>query len=237
MNKIDLIFPLASVIIAGFCYIATNSVIYAALTLVIYICYYFILLRKKFVNYYSLITRVHSCYHFINSFIITLSVKESYEDAFRAGILLEDKFLIDQTRVIKEMNVYDRVKYLRSYFNLSIYKMFLNILDLYQDQGGNILTMSDNLIRECTRTEKTLSETLSLGYKYLIEFMVLWTMSFGIVVFIRFGIRDFYQMMLNNPIISPLIFLFFLIALVSIHLFFNLFTNLTIKEDLGSWIN
>ncbi len=110
--------------------------------------------------------------------------------------------------------------------------MFLNILEIYQDQGGNILTMSDNLIRECTRVEKTLIESNNLGIKHLIEFIVLWSLSFGVLLFLKFGIGDFYDKMLLNPIFPPLILLFFFIFLISIHFFLKSFTNLSVKEEI-----
>ena len=109
--------------------------------------------------------------------------------------------------------------------------MFLNVLDLYQDQGGNILNMADNLIRECTRTEKVLSDTLAIGYKHLSEFIILWIMSFGILLFMRFSLVEFYQSMLNTALVVFMLFVFFLICIASINLFVNAFTNLTIKEE------
>lgn len=234
MLKEDIIFPFVGFTGAVVYFICTNQIILSLVVFLMFTLAYFIMLRKQFKKYYSLIDRVHSCYHFINSFLITLSVKESFEDAYQSGIRLTNKKLNEQIAQITQMNVYDRVKYLRGYFNLGIYKMFLNILDLYQDQGGNILSMSDNLMRECTRTEKTLSETLSIGYKHIVEFILLWIMSTAILVFMRFTISDFYQMMLEQPNFMLLIFGYFFIVLISIILFFKSYTNLTIKEDSGT---
>lgn len=234
MKKLDIAFILISLIMGLLCFISTNKIVFCILLIIFYVLDYFFILRKKFDNYFSLIERVHTSYYFINSFIITLSVKESFEEAYQNGIRLNNPKLKAQTDELGKLNIYDRVKYLRQYFNLAIYKMFLNILDLYQDQGGNILNMSDNLIRECTRTEKMLSETKSIGYKHLKEFIFLWILSFGILLFMRFSIKDFYSIMLKNPIISPLIFMFFIVCLISINLFVNSFTNLTIKEDSGT---
>ena len=120
---------------------------------------------------------------------------------------------------------------LRTYFKLALYKMFLNILEIYQEQGGNILTMSENVLRESTRLEKTVTESSSIGIKHIVEFILLWGMSFGVLLFMKFGLTDFYQKMLSDPIFVPLIFIYFLICLASIHLFLNNFLNLTIKED------
>ena len=235
MKKLDIVFIILGVFLGILCYFSTKNLIFSILILVIFVVDYFILMRKKFTRYFSLIERVHTSYHFINSFIISLSVKDSLEDAYQNGIRINNARLNAETKELNEMPVLERVKYLYGYFNLSIYKVFLNVLDLYQDQGGNILNMSDNLLRECTRTEKTLSDTLSIGYKHLTEFIILWLMSFAILLFMRFSIEEFYMMMLNSPFVAPLIFIFFVICIASINLFVNSFTNLTIKEGLKQW--
>lgn len=230
MKKIDLVFMFLGIFLGILCYISTKNLIFSIIILVIFVADYFILMRKKFIHYFGLIERVHTSYHFINSFIISLSVKDSLEDAYQNGIRINNARLNAETKELNEMAVLDRVRYLCGFFNLSIYKVFLNVLDLYQDQGGNILNMADNLLRECTRTEKTLSDTLSIGYKHLTEFLILWLMSFAILLFMRFSIEEFYMMMLKSPFVAPLIFVFFIICIGSINLFVNSFTNLTIKE-------
>lgn len=232
MKKIDLAFIFIGFFLGILCYFCTNNILFSGALLVLMEADYFFLLRKKFVKYFSLIERVHTSYHFINSFVISLSVKDSLEDAYQSGIRINNKALNEQTAELEDMTVVDRVRFLRDYFELSIYKMFLNVLDIYQDQGGNILNMSDNLLKECTRSEKTLSDTLNIGYRHLTEFIILWLMSFAILLFMKFSIKDFYIKMLTNPVVVPLIFVFFVICIFSITLFVNTFTNLSIKEDI-----
>lgn len=232
MKKIDLIFPILAVFLGILCYISTNNYIYSAVLVVIVIADYFVLMRKKIIHYFDLIERVHTSYHFINSFIVTLSVKDSLEEAYQNGIRINNSRLNAETKELNEMPVINRIQYVKDYFNLSIYKMFLNVLDMYQDQGGNILNMADNLMRECTRTEKTLNDTLSIGYKHMIEFIILWLMAFGILIFIRFSISEFYLMMIKNVFVVPMLFIFFLICVGSINLFVNFFTDLTVKEEI-----
>lgn len=230
MRKIDVIFIILGIFLGILCYFSIINIIFSMVIFVIFVADYFIFMRKKFIHYFSLIERVHTSYHFINSFVISLSVKDSLEDAYQNGIRINNARLNAETKELNEMPAIERVRYLYGYFNLSIYKVFLNVLDLYQDQGGNILNMADNLLRECTRTEKTLNETLSIGYKHLTEFLILWLMSFAILLFMRFSIKEFYLMMLKNALVAPLIFIFFIICVASINLFVNSFTNLTIKE-------
>ena len=230
MKKIDIIFVILGIFLGILCYFSTINLIFSIVIFVLFVVDYFVFMRKKFIHYFSLIERVHTSYHFINSFVISLSVKDSLEEAYQNGIRINNARLNAETKALTEMPVVERIRYLYGYFNLSIYKVFLNVLDLYQDQGGNILNMADNLLRECTRTEKTLSDTLSIGHKHLTEFIILWLMSFAILLFMRFSIEEFYLMMLKNPLVTPLIFIFFVICVASINLFVNSFTNLTVKE-------
>lgn len=230
MKKIDISFVIIALMLGVLCYISTINMLFAVLIAVIFVFDYFLLMRKRFIHYFSLIQRAHTSYHFINSFIITLSVKESLEDAYQNGIRINNARLNAETEQLTEMSVIDRIKYLKDYFNLSIYYMFLNVIALYQDQGGNILTMSDNLMKECTRTERALSDTLAIGQKHLKEFIILWIMSLAIMVFMRFSLKDFYGTMLKNSLFSYMLFVFFIICIISINLFVVAFTDLTVKE-------
>ena len=231
MKKIDLIFIISSLLISFSAYLATMQIFIPLGIFTIYILYYFLLIRKKIAQYLHKSEVVHSCYHFINSFLITISVKESLEEAYQNGLRVAPKSLLEETEEIENMTIMERINFLRSYFNLAIYKMFLNVINLHQEQGGNILTISDSLIRECTRVEKTLNEATAIGNRHLVEFAVLWLLSFFILIFLRFAISQFYSQMISSFIMIAFISGFYLIFLVSVHLFLINFTSISIKED------
>lgn len=235
MLGIDLAFIIISAIVGVTCFLTTSNLYFTLITFVIYVGYFFLYQRKKFKKYKALVRRVHSCCFFINSFVISMSVKNSMEEAYESGLRINDTQLKLYTDQLYELSDYEKVKYLKTYFGLAIYNIFLNILEIYQDQGGNILTMSENLFKECTRTEKTLTDSESIGVKHMLEFMILWGLSFAVLLFMKFGIGEFYDRMLNNSLFAPLILVFFLICLLSIHFFLNSFINLSIKEDKIKW--
>ena len=120
MKKSDLIFIFIGFFLGILCYISTINYIYSAVLVVIFIVDYFVLMRKKITHYFDLIERVHTSYHFINSFIITLSVKDSFEDAYQNGIRINNARLNAEIKELNEMPVLERVKYLYGYFDLSI---------------------------------------------------------------------------------------------------------------------
>jgi len=228
---IDLIICLICLAVGVIAYLSSSNLIIAIVILSIYLLYYFFVSRKMIKKYNRDINRIHSCYHFINSFIITFSVKESIEEAYISGIKTTNKDLIEETESLDNLKIYDRIVYLRKFFNLAIYKMFINILDMYQDQGGNILNMSDTLIREATRTEKSLTESTAIGRKQLLEFSILWGISFVVLIFLRFGISEFYSLMITSKLFISLLIIYFLLVLGSFHMFLLRFTNLVVKED------
>lgn len=232
MKKIDLIFIVTSLVISFTSYLATNQMYIPIGIFAIYVIYYFLFIRKRIKKYLLRVEVVHACYHFVNSFIITLSVKESLEEAYQNGLRIAPKALIEETQQIENMNIIERIKFLRSYFNLAIYKMFINIIELHQEQGGNILTISDSLIRECTRVEKTLSESTSIGKRHLVEFIILWLLSFLIMIFLRFALTQFYFQMIKSMLMVGLICGFYIIFLASLHLFLVKFSDISLKEDI-----
>ena len=235
MLPVILAFDFISLVVGVICYLTTLNIYFGIGVFLIYVVYFLVFQYKRIKKYELLIQRVHSCCFFINSFIITMSVKESFDEGYKSGLRIQDKNLELYSKQLDSFSDYEKVKYLRNYFKLAIYKMFLNVLEIYQDQGGNILNMSDNIIRECTNNEKMLTDSQNLGIKHFIEFIVLWALAFAVLLFLKFGIGDFYNRMLQNGIFSPLILIFFLICLVSIHMFLNSFLKLSIKEEVIEW--
>ena len=227
----DVFYVLITVALAVVSYF-TSPTIYLPIGIVLlFNVYYFLIGRKYLIKKDRLVRRCHACYHFINAFIISMSVKESLEDAYQSGIRFEDKELNEITPEIENLNVSDRIAYLREFFNLAVFKMFINVLGLYQDQGGNILSMSDELISESTRIEKSISDSLAESNRYLGQFILLWVMAVSVLIFIRFSISSFYITMSKSSIFLFFLSMFFLVVLFSIHLFIVRYSSIIVKED------
>ena len=212
-------------------YLASNNYFIGGGIALVYLLYYLVIALKRINKHSKKVYRIHNSYKFINSFIITMSVRNSLEEAYRSGIQGSSGELKHIVQEIENMDSNERLNYLRKYFNLSIYKMFLNIVELYLDQGGNILTMSDSLIAETTRIEDSLNKSSRSIKKNILEFIILWGLSLGILLFMRFGISSFYLSMLHSPIFLGMLVIYFLLILFSIHMLIMRATELSIKED------
>lgn len=212
-------------------YLATNNYIIAGVILVLGLAYYMLIAHKMIKKYLSRVQRTHECYKFINSFLITMSVKESLTEAFASGTLNASPEFKKELVDLENMVVEDRIIYLRRYFDLAIYKMFLNVLKLYQDQGGNILSLGETLMQETTMVENSVTKSYNIGLKKIVEYAILWILTFAILIFMRFGMRDFYTTMLSNRFFHFCLIVFFLFFIAAFHIFLLKFTALSIKED------
>ena len=93
----DLFFFIITLVLAAIAYITSFDIYIPIFVVVSYLLYYFALGRKYLKKKEQLVRRIHACYHFINAFIISMSVKESLEDAYQSGIRFEDKELNEIT--------------------------------------------------------------------------------------------------------------------------------------------
>ena len=212
-------------------YLTTNNLIVAGVLFFVALAYFMLVAYKMIKNYVSRVRRTHECYKFINAFLITMSVKSSLTEAYISGTLNASPEFKKELEDLENMVVEDRIIYLRRYFNLAIYKMFLNVLKLYQDQGGDILALGDTLMEETTLVETGVTKSFNIGISKLTEYSILWILTLIILIFMRFGMNEFYLTMLGNRFFFFSLIAFFLFFIASFHIFLSKFTKLTIKED------
>lgn len=211
---------LFSIVCCVISYISTSSMIISGIVFISFILFGFLILMPALKRFLEANKKRHLCYQFVNSFIISMSVCHSFDRAYE---LSKDQFNEELSLIDEEFkgNSKDKVFYLKNYFELDIYEMFLSILTLYLDQGGDILKISSELLAELTRIEDSAIIANGDSKRSLFEFFMLWGMSLIILAFLRFALRNFF-----TPESSPITFklcvaMFFLLLLLSIFIYFN----------------
>ncbi|MFA5283428.1 MAG: hypothetical protein WC366_02820 [Bacilli bacterium] len=215
-----------SVISSIVAYVATSNIYVCFAILLVYLFYLIFSVKNVLICYKNRLDRIHECFNFTNSFIISLSVNNSLQAAYECATLNAKGYLLDETSHIEHLQINERINYLSNYFSSDIYKMFLNIINAYEDQGGNILTMSETLIKELTRIENETNEYSSLSKKRIIEFSSLWILTYVILLFVRFALSQFYNQISASPLFVGSICIFFVFVLISIHLMITIFTQI-----------
>lgn len=231
LQKSDLFGLTIALLVMLVAYLTSFNLIIALATGIIYAAYYFLIAKKMLKNISTSNKKAHECYNFINSFIITLSVKESLEEAFDNATRNADGLFLEFLSNMKDMQIENKIEYLIKYFHYSSYRMFTKIIALYQEQGGNILKMSESLLSENNRIEQACIDNENESRKKAVEFAILWFLGFLVLVFMRFSLNNFYSTMLKSTIFMVLLISFFLLVLLSIHIFIVRYSKSIAKEE------
>ena len=231
MKKMDLVSITISLVIGLIAFFVSNNIFVCIGVTLIYVLYYFVLARKIIKTYNLKTIKIKSCLYFINTFLITLSIKDSLEDAFEHASNNTDKEFQQLIYEMQEMNVNEKLDYLKKYYSYSSYRMFTKVISLYLDQGGNVLKISESLLNEVVRIDETMNESKSSSKKKLVEFVILWLLTFLVLLFMRFALSEFYFSMLKSIPFFALLIVFFLLCLVSLHVFLKRFTKLPVNEE------
>ncbi len=233
MNTLIIIGIIVSILLGVVMYISTYNFIFTGIAFLLSMLYFFAMALPIYKKHIKKVARFHECYHFINTFIISLSIKSSIKGALDSTFeSMGDKF-INETVGMVELNENEKLNYLTQYFPFHIYGLFLNLINLWSEQGGNIIDMSTYLINESRLKEEYLTESQRITRKNLLEFGVLWTFSMFILVILRFALSQFYDKLSAQ--------LYFPIAILGIIIFLLITIHIAIlratKIEIRGWEN
>ncbi len=217
-------------IIIGFvAFYATSNVFIGGGVLIAGIIFYFLVIYKILQKYILKINRIHECYLFINNFLITLSIKESLNAAFEATTNSISEDFSEYVLSIGELNPQEKLLYLSKYFTFHIYRIFADIVLLWQEEGGKILDMSSHITNEMREIEEYTTYSKSISKRKSIEIGTLWLFSLAIVVVLRLSLSDIFAGLLSNPIYLIAVPGLMLVFLLSMFLLVKRVTKLEIR--------
>lgn len=220
-----------SLILSGVNYIASQNVITTLSIFLISNAFFVLFVRRQMLNNQLKTHRYHQCFQFINSFIISLNIKGSMSAAIESAHETSDentKILLDS---IKELTEEEKLMYMCKYFKFDLYRLFVDTVYLWNEQGGDILRMSQYLINQARLKEQYLLTCETIHRQKTIEFVVLWSISLAILSILRFALSQFFERISST--------LFYQMAVVIIVLFvlFSIFVLVVrvSKIDLEGW--
>ena len=229
MNQVVIYGIIISLIIGIASFVASNNIIVGAVTLTLGILYFIFLAKPMFTKYQTKTKRFRECYHFINTFIISLSVKATVQGAYESAISAMPEDFINNIENIDTFTTKEKLEHLNKYFRFHVFSLFLDLINIYEEQGGDILNMSNHLLDETRIIEEYISESSSISKKKTVEFAILWFLTLGIMVFLRFALSQFFDT-LSKKIFYPIgIGAICLFCLISIHFAIMRICQLEIK--------
>ncbi len=229
MSKSGLIGLILSIIFAFIGYFATDNIIVSIAVFVLTLSYFVLVIQKRFKKYVKMIKKFHNCYYFINNFIVSLSVKESMNGAFISASETLGQDFKEEQEGIQDLTENEKIIYLKRFFPFHLYSLFTDIIVLWCEQGGDILTMSNYLCNECRETEEYIIFCQSENRKIVVEFSLLWAFSLLILSILRLVLADFYRSITQQAFYPYAVLGIFLILLFSIELLTKRMTKIEIR--------
>lgn len=231
MKKVSIFYFIIPLFLGIIAYLASNNIIVGGIVLLLGIIYFFLLFMKSFDTYKTSVKRFKACYQFINTFIITLSIKLTIPASLESTALSMDDEFKEEYEGIAHLTDKEKLDYLKGYFQFHIYELFLNVINLYEERGGNILDMSSYLLQESRNQNEYLIRCESMAIRKWVEFAVLWFLSLAIMVLLRFALSQMFDKIAKQLMYQGTIVGIFTFALVSV----EILAKKSFKLDLKGW--
>lgn len=230
MKLFNLLGLFIGVLLAFVCYFATSNIFVGIGVLLSSALFYFLVIHKELLSHIHTTQKIHECYLFINNFLVTLSIKGSLNSSFEATrTSISDEFS-EFISGVEEMNPQDKLVYLNKYFPFHIYQIFIDIIALWQEEGGDVLEMSSYIINEMREIQEYVTYCQSVSRRKAVEIGTLWIFSLTIVVVLRLSLSDFYGGLLTQPLFIGAIVALALLVFFSIFLLVSRATYLDIRR-------
>lgn len=229
MSSVLTIGIIISVILGVASFVASNNFIIAIIVLALSILYFLLIAKPMLRKYEIKIKRFDECYHFINTFIVSLSIKGTISGAYESSVQVMSDSFHSSIENIESFSQKDKLDHINKYFRFHVFSLFIDLINIYEEQGGNILEMSHYLLEETRLTEEYITASKSITKKKMTEFAILWLLTIGIMVFMRFALSQFFKT-ISKQIFYPIgVLAICLFCIFSIHIALSKMVKLQIR--------
>ena len=220
---------IVSLIFSGVTFIATQNIFSPIFIFVLSIAFFILIARRQINKSQQKIHRYHQCFQFINSYLISLNVKGSLSAAMESSYETADDSTKEIIDSIKELSEEEKITYLTKYFKFDLYHLFVDMVSLWNEQGGDILKMSHHLVEQVRLKEEYLFTCESLNKSKTIEFVVLWAIALVILASLRFALSQFFDRISKTVVYQVAVVVVMLFALLSIYILISRITNVYLE--------
>ena len=218
-----------SLAFAGLIYMASENIFTCLIIFILTLVFFVFLVRRLLNKYQEKTRRYHQCYHFINNYLVSLSIKGSLGAALENSYSTADKQTQEIIDSIKELDEEEKLSYLTKYFKFDVYRLFLDTVSLWKEQGGDILSMSQYLMNQIRLKEEYVITCEAMHRSKVIEFVVLWSIALAILGSLRFALSQFYAYISKTLFYQIGIASLFVFVLLSIYVMVIRITKITLE--------
>mgnify|MGYP002625361069 CR=1 FL=1 len=208
-----------AVICALLSYILTNSIIVTIIVALSFLIYFLFVLTRRFKKYQDSFKLERECYSFINNFIASLNVKGTINAALESVYLTANNDIKNELDGLNEANSEEKIAYLDRHFRTPLYSLFTDLINIYVNEGGDIIKMSQNLIEQVQNREDYLLYLQSLNRSKAVEFTILYSFVIVILFALRYSLNSYFVIIASSLFFKIGVSVIFAFMLLSIEFF------------------
>ena len=220
---------IVSIALGLVCFISTENIISSCVIFLITLLYFLIYANRIIKQKDEKISRFTSCYQFINNFLIALSIKGHVSGALASALESQNDETNDLIKSVDSNDPMEKLNYFKEFYKFDVYSLFVDLVCLFNDEGGDIIQMSHYLLNQIREDEEYLINAERMNKKSLIEFTILWMFSLSILLILRFSLDDLFLKIIKSLIYQTSVVCVLLFAIFSVHITVRKITNLKIK--------
>ena len=224
-----LIGTFVSLAFSGLIYLASENIFISLFIFLLSMAFFAFVVKRQIDKYREKTRRYHQCYQFINTYLVSLSIKGSMSAARESSYNTADEKTKEILDSIKDFDENEKLSYLCKYFRFDLYRLFLDTVSLWNEQGGDILSMSQYLMNQVRLKEEYILTCESAHRSKLMEFIVLWSIALAILGALRFALSQFFSYISHTIFYQIAVVTIFLFVLLSIYIMVNHITNITLE--------
>lgn len=216
-----IIYFLISGFVSFISYVVTKNIIFTIVILIIFLTYFLIFefVIKK--NKRFSISKSNDQNIFIHDFIISYNTTHDINASIVDASINVSMYLKEEIKMLEEYKGINKLSNLSSYFSSTFYEFFINTIKKCEENKDSINQLTSCLMKENDDYIKDKETTRDLKSKTIIEFVILWVVSLGILAVSRLAISNYFSQISSKYYYLIGIALYFAFLLLSIHLFIN----------------
>ena len=107
--------------------------------------------------------------------------------------------------------------------------LFVDTISLWNEQGGDILKMSQYLINQARLKEEYLIQCETIHRQKTVEFVILWSISLAILAVLRFALSQFFERIRNVIFYQIAVVVIILFSMLSIYILLRRVSNIQLE--------
>lgn len=220
---------IVSIALSIVCFISTENIISALIIGGVSLLYFELYVNGVIKTKNEKINRFQSCYQFVNNFLIALSIKGHISGALASALESQNEETIDMLKSVDSKDPMEKIKYLQTFFKFDIFSLFIDLIDLYNDEGGDVIQMSHYLLNQLRESEEYIVGVERMNKNSLIEFTILWIFSLSILAVLKFSLSDFFAYVIRSTFYQISVVAVLVFFLISVHIAIVKVTSINIK--------